>query len=783
MLYDPASNSHHTKRSLIDHQSRHPLWNFNGLNYDVMVLRLQTPISDDDPDLKPIVMNTDPARPVSNETLKVFGFGRTEHAVVPRSLREADVRYISNAECRQMVAQSGLSSNVPPIPDNVICTTVNPNFGSTATSTCFGDSGGPLTTSDGTSLVGIISFAAQCTADRVPNGYTRVSLVADWIKQQICLLSQSPPADCPPQPPPNPSHVELELVFIHDFFPEETVYYVRNKADSSVVYSGPQYVPVRNGQWRVSIFLPPGEYSFDIYDKRNNGLRSNGQGFGDGRWRISALYDGNTETELASGGPDFLKSQSTAFVVKDRSTTSAPEIAKNSLGKSTVKIGANTMGRYAENRWRPDGGRVRGLQKTQPSPKPRIVDGTRADPSLAQFFAKAAGDELYWTPDRLCGAALIHSDILVSAAHCQGAFNYGVLLYDPGTNDYTRRMTIEKQSRHPLWDYNPTAWNYDVLVMRLNLPISSNDAELVPIALNQDDNFPSGDDKLLALGFGVTEQGGSSEYLRTAEMNYLNNTDCVDKLNTFGNLNSSNLPDEFLCTSSDSQVSVCDGDSGGPITSMDSTSLAGIASFGSGCSAHQFPNVHVRVSKVSEWIKEQVCNLSNNPPEDCMKKEFDRDESKVELSLIFAYDFFAEDITYAIRATDGRSIVYSGPSDVAQRNGRQKTAMFLPPGDYTFEVFDRRGNGLDGMGTGDGNGWWRISALYDGDTPAEIASGNHVFERQQITAFTVQSLPTVIVDKDESPSRPVVANKDSDRLGHNQNGSIGRLRRHFQGYN
>jgi hypothetical protein len=87
------------------------------------------------------------------------------------------------------------------------------------------------------------------------------------------------------------------------------------------------------------------------------------------------------------------------------------------------------------------------------------------------------------------------------------------------------------------------------------------------------------------------------------------------------------------------------------------------------------------------------------------------------------------------------------------------------------------------MGTGDGNGWWRISALYDGDTPAEIASGNHVFERQQITAFTVQSLPTVIVDKDESPSRPVVANKDSDRLGHNQNGSIGRLRRHFQGYN
>ncbi|KAL3902005.1 MAG: hypothetical protein SGARI_005984, partial [Bacillariaceae sp.] len=359
--------------------------------------------------------------------------------------------------------------------------------------------------------------------DLVPNGYTRISLVADWIKEQICLLSQDPPADCPQPPQPDPSAVELNLVFIHDFYADETTYSIRNKVNGEVVYTGPEYVPERNGQWRVSILLPPGAYAFELYDKRENGLNSNGRGFGDGRWRISALYDGTTSTELASGGPDFRKSQITDFVVEDRSNTE-PEIVKNSLGRDSVKIGASTIGGAPDRKRRSGGGgrRVRGIKATQLSPEPRIIDGTRMDPSEATFFAKSAGN-------RLCGAALIHSDILVAAAHCEGAV---IMVYDPDSNDFTRRVTIVKQTRHPLWLFNPSAWNFDVLVMRLGSPITNAQGP-VPIAFNQNDNFPAQDEKLNALGFGVTEEGGSSKYLRSAEMDYISNAECLERMNTF----------------------------------------------------------------------------------------------------------------------------------------------------------------------------------------------------------------------------------------------------------
>ena len=71
------------------------------------------------------------------------------------------------------------------------------------------------------------------------------------------------------------------------------------------------------------------------------------------------------------------------------------------------------------------------------------------DPSDAQFFAKSGRDNNEATPDYLCGATFVHSDILLTAAHCQGSFNYGLFLYDPTTNDYTREATVDLQIRYP----------------------------------------------------------------------------------------------------------------------------------------------------------------------------------------------------------------------------------------------------------------------------------------------------------------------------------------------
>lgn len=51
-----------------------------------------------------------------------------------------------------------------------------------------------------------------------------------------------------------------------------------------------------------------------------------------------------------------------------------------------------------------------------PPRKPRIVNGNKSIPNSRPFFAKAATDQLSYTPDVMCGAALIWHDIAITAA-------------------------------------------------------------------------------------------------------------------------------------------------------------------------------------------------------------------------------------------------------------------------------------------------------------------------------------------------------------------------------
>ena len=56
------------------------------------------------------------------------------------------------------------------------------------------------------------------------------------------------------------------------------------------------------------------------------------------------------------------------------------------------------------------------LSSELPAIKPRIVNGSKSDPSNRPFFARAGYDEYYFTNEILCGATLIWSDIVITAA-------------------------------------------------------------------------------------------------------------------------------------------------------------------------------------------------------------------------------------------------------------------------------------------------------------------------------------------------------------------------------
>jgi len=64
----------------------------------------------------------------------------------------------------------------------------------------------------------------------------------------------------------------------------------------------------------------------------------------------------------------------------------------------------------------------------------------------------------------------------------------------------------------------------------------------------------------------------------------------------------------------------CQGDSGGPlvIPGIDKNGAddiqVGVVSWGIGCASRNFPGVYARVSSSYEWIRQEVCKRSSEPP-------------------------------------------------------------------------------------------------------------------------------------------------------------------------
>jgi hypothetical protein len=397
----------------------------------------------------------------------------------------------------------------------------------------------------------------------------------------------------------------------------------------------------------------------------------------------------------------------------------------------------------------------------------RIVNGSPVSKlTTASFFARPAQDDLHYTADPLCGATLIHSDILVTAAHCQGAFHYGVLMFDDdaSSNDsFTHKMLIDRQVRHPQWDYyganNEGALNYDVLLMRLETPIPTDDSVIQPIVFNTDPSIPNIGDDLTIYGLGRTETGSISQELRHATVQYISNDDCTQQFRQNG-LNITPIAEEFICTvhpiNAAVDISTCEGDSGGPVTeeltttddtgSVKSTNiiLVGVISGGIGCSTDVFPNGHVRISSVASWIHQEICRLSHNPPDNCDLQETPPIDA-VPILLSITFDFFPQETLYAIRLVSDQTIVYTGPEVIASRNSQVNTTLYLIPGQYTMEVYDTYGNGMMGRDNTLADptmGGWELFAENNYDNikntgPILLAKSDGNFTQRQVTEFQV----------------------------------------------
>jgi secreted trypsin-like serine protease len=192
---DPATAYVKTAESII----QHPEFDADTAWADIALIHVATAVPGT---VKPVALNYDHGLPneihldsastSSYLNVRTAGWGKTS---APGSdsyptLREASLPAISIDDC----------FDAYPATDRIISiANICAGFDAGGVSTCFGDSGGPLTfTYDGRKLLaGITSWGDNgltCASAGKPAVFTRVSVFTSWIREHVNAKSQSPSA-------------------------------------------------------------------------------------------------------------------------------------------------------------------------------------------------------------------------------------------------------------------------------------------------------------------------------------------------------------------------------------------------------------------------------------------------------------------------------------------------------------------------------------------------------------------------------------------------------------
>ena len=209
----------------------------------------------------------------------------------------------------------------------------------------------------------------------------------------------------------------------------------------------------------------------------------------------------------------------------------------------------------------------------------------------------------------LCGATLIHSDILLTAAHCQSAFTYDRRIAIGATfrngSDAAEVYNVESIHQHPM--YIRENFTYDVMLVKMN---SFSAAPVVSI--NRNTVAPVDNEPLTIVGFGATSFRGSlSSILLNVQVNVIPFVTCLS------NYNNLFIDDDVMVCANAPNKDACQGDSGGPLLDSPSNKVVGIVSFGDGCATINKPGVYTRVSAVVDFIDQGICAYSADPPSHC----------------------------------------------------------------------------------------------------------------------------------------------------------------------
>lgn len=249
----------------------------------------------------------------------------------------------------------------------------------------------------------------------------------------------------------------------------------------------------------------------------------------------------------------------------------------------------------------------------------RIYNGTEAQagayPWMVSFNYKASDQHF-------CGGSLIHSNWVLTAAHCVDPMQEGgnILsgddfyvvagLYDQkniGTEG--EKISVKSVIQHPQWDKNDNSSTNDIALIELATASTK-----VPVAFVKESGELTAAGKTANLiGWGVTETGSPSEILREVQLPIVTTETCQAAYEA-----SYTIGDGMVCIgTAEGGKDSCQGDSGGPAVVYDGTKyqLFGVTSFGGQpggppCGGPDAYAVYTRVSAYTSFINQYVPDVS-----------------------------------------------------------------------------------------------------------------------------------------------------------------------------
>jgi len=171
---------------------------------------------------------------------------------------------------------------------------------------------------------------------------------------------------------------------------------------------------------------------------------------------------------------------------------------------------------------------------------------------------------------------------------------------------------------HP--DYDSKTTEFDIALVFLQ---RATNARVNLAQPNSRPSLPQIGQAVTVMGWGDTIASDDlmelSENLQAVEVKTISNAQCEassGRVNGQWDSYQNQIYDAMLCAA-DTNQDACQGDSGGPLVVKSNNGndiVVGTVSWGIGCASSIFPGVYARVSEAYDWIKDEVCSGSANPP-------------------------------------------------------------------------------------------------------------------------------------------------------------------------